>query len=109
MCNRPENQFKRGYARSKTYVCQQKVENQEEMLFKSAWKLSVVQQVKETNQIFSSIWTDYLHNLKKAQNRYMEKWLFLVLLYTKFLHLKFQGPVRQLSFLAIVLQSLKIW
>ena len=31
-----------------------------------------------------SIWTDYLHNLKVAKNGYMEKWLFLVLLYTKF-------------------------
>ena len=36
--------------------------------------LSVVQ-AKEADQIISdlNIWTDYLHNLKVAQNGYMEK------------------------------------
>ena len=100
-----ENQCKTGYARSGTYVCQQKVENRPkkrcplkapEKLWFIEWSLKVGgRQGKRGRSSYlssiwtsylpsiwtsylPSIWTDYLHNLKISQNGYMEKWFFSV-------------------------------
>ena len=51
-------------------------QTQEKMPFKSAWKLSLVKAKGGRSSYLPSIWTDYLHNLKVAQNGYMEKWCF---------------------------------
>ena len=81
------HQCKRGYARSGTYVCQQKVENRPkkrcplkapEKLWFIEWSLKVEGRQRKRGRwsYLPSIWTDYLHNLKAAQNGYMEKWCF---------------------------------
>ena len=50
---------------------------QEKMPFKCAWKLSVARSSKRgRSNYLPRIWTDYLHNLKVAQNGCMEEWCF---------------------------------
>ena len=81
------NECKRGYARSGTYVCQQKVENRPkkryplkapEKLWFIEWSLKVGgrQRKRGRSSYLPSIWTDYLTNLKVAHNGDMEKWCF---------------------------------
>ena len=83
-----KNQCKMGYARSGTYVCQQKVENRPkkrcplkapENLWFIEWSIHRVggrQRKRGRSNYLPSIWNDYLNNLKVAQNGYMEKWYF---------------------------------
>ena len=73
--------MKKGYARSGTYVCQQKgrKQTQEKIPFKAPeklrfmeWSLKVEghQRKRGRSNYLLSVWTDYLHNLKVAQNGY---------------------------------------